>query len=58
MAVIINELEVVLESPSTASAPAAATAPAKPAVPQQIQPLDVLDINQREERARWRVYAH
>jgi len=28
------------------------------ATPQQIQPLDVLDINEREERARWRVYAH
>jgi hypothetical protein len=58
MAVIINELEVVLESPSAAPAPAAATAPPRPAAPQQIQPLDMLDINEREERARWRVYAH
>jgi hypothetical protein len=56
MAVIINELEVVLEAPS-ASAPAAAAA-AAPQAAQQIQPLDIADIIERETRAEYRLLAH
>ncbi len=55
MAVIINELEVVLEAP--AAAPAAAAAPAPPSS-LQIKPLDVIDISEREARAEWRLMAH
>lgn|GEM_PF-2893361 len=56
MSVIINELEVVLESP-------ASTGPAKPAVPppppqQQIQPIDINDMLEREARAQLRLLAH
>ncbi len=56
MAVIINELEVVLEAPG-APAPSA-PAPAAPQPSQQIQPLDLTDIRDREARARWRLFAH
>ncbi len=56
MAVIINELEVVLEAPG-APAPSA-PAPAAPQPSQQIQPIDLTDIRDREARARWRLFAH
>ncbi|MGB6742880.1 MAG: hypothetical protein WBE38_04410 [Terracidiphilus sp.] len=57
MAVIINELEVVLEAPG-APAPAAA-APASPQPSSQlVQPLDLTDIREREARAKWRLFAH
>lgn len=57
MAVIINELEVVLESPA---AKPGGTAPAAPAPPagQHLQPIDVEDILQREARAAYRMLAH
>lgn len=56
MSVIINELEVVLESP-------ASTGPAKPVAPppppqQQIQPIDISDMLEREVRAQLRLLAH
>ena len=56
MSVIVNELEVVLESP-------ASTGPAKPVTPpppasQQIQPIDITDILEREARAQARLVAH
>ena len=56
VSVIINELEVVLESP-------ASTGPAKPLTPpppptQQMQPIDVTDILEREARAQARLIAH
>lgn len=54
MAVIINELEVVLETP--AQKPAAAPPP--PAGGQQLQPLDLENIQEREARARYRLLAH
>jgi hypothetical protein len=53
MAVIINELEVVLEAPS-APGPAAAA----PQAAQQMQPLDIEDILERETRAEYRLLAH
>jgi hypothetical protein len=56
MAIIINELEVVLEAPSAptnAAAPAAATAN-----PQPIQPLDLMDVSEQQARREWRVMAH
>jgi hypothetical protein len=56
MAVIINELEVVLEAPS-APGPTAAAAPAPPSA-QQVQPLDIEDIIERETRAEYRLLAH
>jgi len=56
MAVVINELEVVLETPGAATTPSPA-APA-PQASQQIQPLDLTDIREREERAKWRLFAH
>jgi hypothetical protein len=56
MSVIINELEVVLESP-------ASTGPAKPVAPlpppqQQVQPIDITDMLEREERSYLRLLAH
>lgn len=57
MAVIINELEVVLETPAATPAPAAAATPAPPSS-LQIKPLDVIDISEREARAEWRLMAH
>jgi hypothetical protein len=56
VSVIINELEVVLESP-------ASTGPAKPVVPspppqQQLQPVDITDMLEREARAHLRLLAH
>jgi len=56
MAVIINELEVVLET--QASAPPAQAAAPKAQSSQQIQPIDVLDIVEREARVEWRLLAH
>jgi len=56
MAVIINELEVVLETPGAPITPAPA-APA-PQSSQQIQPLDLTDVREREARAKWRLFAH
>jgi hypothetical protein len=56
MAVIINELEVVLEQPG--AAPTGAPPAPAPQSSQQIQPLDLTDIREREVRARWRLFAH
>ena len=57
MAVIINELEVVLETP--AQKPAAAPPPPPPAgAQQQLQPLDIDNIREREARAAYRLLAH
>jgi len=56
MAIIINELEVVIEAPS-ATTGATAAAPA-PLATQQMQPIDVRDIFEREARAEWRLMAH
>lgn len=56
MAVIINELEVVLEAPGAPITPAPATPAPNPS--QQIQPLDLMDVRERETRAKWRLFAH
>jgi hypothetical protein len=56
MAVIINELEVVLEAPGTPITAAPATPAPQPS--QQIQPLDLTDVRAREARNKWRLYAH
>jgi hypothetical protein len=56
MAIIINELEVVIEAPSAPTGGTAA-APGPPAT-QQMQPIDVRDISEREARAEWRLMAH
>jgi len=58
MAVIINELEVVLESLGTSGPAASAAAPSAAPASQQVQPLDVADILQREIRADFRLFAH
>lgn len=55
MAVIINELEVVLESPAVKPGAGAAAAPP---TPQQVTPIDIEDVLQREARAMYRVLAH
>ena len=54
MAVIINELEVVIEQPK-ASAPAGAPAATVPPMP---SPQDLGDINERRVRLSARVFAH
>jgi hypothetical protein len=56
MAVIINELEVVLEAPGDPAPATAASASPQPS--QQIQPLDLTNVREREERAKWRLFAH
>jgi hypothetical protein len=54
MAVIINELEVILEAP-----PAPAGAPVTPAAATPVlRPSDIGDILARRERERLRLYAH
>ena len=57
MAVIINELEVVVEEPVP---PPAVTAPA--AAPQAAQspvrPLDYMDLLEWRDRSEWRLLAH
>ncbi|MBZ5621159.1 MAG: hypothetical protein LAQ69_20895 [Acidobacteriia bacterium] len=55
MAVIINELEVVLE-PAMAPPPAGGTA-AVPKPP-QLNPHDVVTLMDRDQRTRLRVLAH
>jgi len=57
MAVIINELEVVVES--TATPPGApAGAPPQPASNPPLQSLDLLNVAERKARTEWRVLAH
>jgi hypothetical protein len=56
MAVIINELEVVLEA--TAVPVGVAPATPSPQASQQMQPLDLTDVRAREARNRWRLFAH
>ncbi len=58
MAVIINELEVVLESLGTSGPAAPGAAPSAAPTSQQVQPIDVADILQREIRADFRLFAH
>lgn len=56
MAIIINELEVVLEAPATltqAAAPAPAQVSGHP-----IQPIDLMDITEKRARTEWRLMAH
>jgi len=55
MSVIINELEVVLEQPSTpaATTPAAAQPSSRP-----IQPIDIVEILERWDRSEYRLTAH
>jgi hypothetical protein len=55
MAVVINELEVVLEPP--AAPPQPGGLPAVPSKP-QINPHDILTVLDREQRNRLRVLAH
>jgi hypothetical protein len=55
MAVIINELEVVLEAPEAPPQPGGRTAvPEKP----QVNPHDLLSLVDREQRNRLRTLAH
>ena len=55
MAVIINELEVIVEPPGSSKAPS--PAPQTPE-PKELRPVDVRDIEDRN-RALWlRAYAH
>ncbi|RSL17984.1 hypothetical protein EDE15_3537 [Edaphobacter aggregans] len=56
MAVIINELEVVLEAPGAPITAAPVTAAPQPS--QQLQPLDLSDVRAREARSKWRLFAH
>jgi hypothetical protein len=57
MAVIINELEVVLEAPEPAKEPKPQT-PAPQEAGQSIRPLDIEDILSRDARAQYRLLAH
>ncbi len=57
MSVIINELEVVVETP--APTPAAATAPvSQPQPPPGLRPLDLLDVQEWRDHSEWRLLAH
>jgi hypothetical protein len=55
MAVIINELEVVLEPPPPQSQPGGGTPVPQPAT---VSPHDIRTIVERQERLRLRVLAH
>ena len=57
MAIIINELEVVLEAPALPTH-AASAAPAPPSSGQPVQPIDFVDVREKQARAEWRVMAH
>ncbi len=57
MAVIINELEVVLEQPG-ATPPGAPVSPPPQSSSQQIHPVDLTDLREREARVKWRLFAH
>jgi hypothetical protein len=54
MAVIINELEVVVENQQAAQSAGAAAVPAA----QSLEPIDVLDIEERSKLYRLRLLAH
>jgi hypothetical protein len=54
MAIIINELEVVLEPPPPKAQAGVQTLPQKP----QFNPLDFLSVRERELRNRLRLRAH
>jgi hypothetical protein len=54
MAVIINELEVVLEAPEAPPKPGGQFVPEKP----KISPHDILTIMDREQRIHLRTLAH
>jgi hypothetical protein len=54
MAVVINELEIVLEPPEQPGPQAAASSPQKPA----LNPQDFLAVMDRERRNRLRLQAH
>lgn len=56
MAVIINEMEVVVEPPAPAQ-PATSAAPPQP-VHLPLRPLDIRDILERCSRSAWRLMAH
>lgn len=54
MAVIINELELVLEPPPPQAQPGGAALPQKP----QMSPQDLISMHERELRNRLRLQAH
>jgi hypothetical protein len=54
MAVIINELEVVLEAPEAPPQPGGHAVPQKP----QVNPHDILTLMDREQRNLLRTLAH
>lgn len=60
MAVIINELEVVMETPPEveATADTVGTAPGGQSPMPQLTPLDISDVTQRQARIELRVWAH
>ena len=57
MAVIINEMEVVVEPPAPAQPPDSATTPPPPAH-NALRPLDLADIQERRNRFALRLLAH
>lgn len=57
MSVIINELEVVVETPAPPQ-PSTSAAPAQAPPQAQLRPVDLMDILERRDRAEWRLVAH
>ena len=57
MSVIINELEVVVETPAPPQ-PSTSAAPAQAPPQTQLRPVDLMDILERRDRAEWRLVAH
>lgn len=54
MAVIINDMEVVIETPQQPQPGTVAAPPSQT----PIRPLDILDILARRKRQEWRLLAH
>jgi hypothetical protein len=57
MSVIINELEVVVETPGSPQ-PSTSAVPPQPPPQTQLRPVDLMDILERRDRAEWRLVAH
>jgi hypothetical protein len=57
MSVIINELEVIVETPGTPQ-PATTAAPQQTPPQTQLRPVDLMDILERRDRGQWRLVAH